>query len=148
MYKNILIATDGSNFADEAVKKGLALAKALDASVKLVTVTEPPSALEISAHVEAGHMDALNKYNTRAEEEAKNILSAAASTAKDLNINCEIIYVPDQHPAEGIIASAKDKKCDLIIMASHGRRGIEKFIMGSVANEVVTHSAVPVLIYR
>ena len=148
MYKNILIATDGSSFADEAVKKGLALAKALNASVKIVTVTEPPSALEISAYVEAGHMDALSKYNTRAEEEAKNILSAAASNAKDLNINFEIIYVPDQHPAEGIIASAKDKKCDLIIMASHGRRGIEKFIIGSVTNEVVTHSPVPVLIYR
>ena len=148
MYKNILIATDGSEFADKAVTEGLALAEALDASVKLVTITEPLSALEISAAAEGGIMDTLDDYHKRAEEEAKNILSAIASTAKYRGLTCETIHVPDQHPAEGIIASAKDKKCDLIIMASHGRRGIKKFILGSVANEVVTHSTIPVLIIR
>ena len=139
MYKNILIATDGSEFADKAVTEGLALAEAVDASVKLVTVTEPLSALEISAAGQGGIMDTLDDYHKRAEEEAKYILSEIASTAKYRGLTCETIHVSDQHPAEGIIASAKDKKCDLIIMASHGRRGIKKFILGSVANEVLTH---------
>ena len=148
MYKNILIATDGSEFADKAVTEGLALAEVLDASVKLVTVTEPLSALEISAGAEGGVIDVLDDYHKGAEREAKNILSTIASTAKYRGLTCETIHVSDQHPAEGIIASANDKKCDLIIMASHGRRGIKKFILGSVANEVVSHATIPVLIIR
>ena len=148
MYKNILIATDGSELANKAVSNGLALAKELNASVKIVTITESLSALEISALAQSGNTEVLKDHLKSANNETKKFLSAISSTAKNMNLSCETIHVPDQHPAEGIIASANDKKCDLIIMASHGRRGIEKFIMGSVANEVVTHSAVPVLIYR
>lgn len=148
MYEKILIATDGSELADKAVSNGLAFAKALDASVNVVTVTEPQSVPEILAKAESGITDILEKYNKRTAEGAQRILSGVDSDAKKLGLTCKTIHVPDQHPAEGIIATATNKDCDLIIMASHGHRGIKKVLLGSVANEVLTHSTVPVLVYR
>ena len=148
MYKNILIATDGSELADKAVSNGLAFAKSLDASVKILTVTESLSDSEIDAQIEAGHARAVETYNTLAEDKAAKILSAVASTAKNMDLTCKTIHEPARHPAEAIIACAKNNECDLIIMASHGRRGIKKVLLGSVANEVITHSMIPVLIYR
>ena len=148
MYKNILIATDGSELADKAASKGLALAQAVDASVKILTVTEPLSDSEIAAQMEVGHSQAVETYNTLAEDKAKNILSAVASKAKNMDLICKTIHVPARHPAEAIIASAKTNECDLIVMASHGRRGFKRLLLGSVANEVLAHSTVPVLIFR
>ena len=148
MYKNILIATDGSELADKAASKGLALAQAVDASVKILTVTEPLSDSEIAAQMEAGHGQAVETYNTLAEDKAKNILSAVASKAKNMDLICKTIHVPARHPAEAIIASANTNECDLIVMASHGRRGFKRLLLGSVANEVITHSTVPVLVFR
>ena len=148
MYKNILIATDGSDLANKAVKEGLTLAKAVNASVNIVTVTEPLSDLEIEAQIQAGHSQAVETYNTLAEDKAENILSAVTSTAKNMDVTCKTIHVPARHPAEAIVASARTNNFDLIIMASHGRRGIKKALLGSVANEVITHSKVPVLVYR
>jgi nucleotide-binding universal stress UspA family protein len=65
-----------------------------------------------------------------------------------IGVSCETLHVKDRHPGEGIIETAREKACDLIVMASHGRRGLGRLILGSVANEVVTHSTIPVLIYR
>ena len=148
MYKNVLIATDGSELADKAVSNGLSFANELNASVKVVTVTEALSVSEIVAKAESGITDFLEKYNKQTADSAQRILSGVESTAKKMGLTCETIHVPDQHPAEGIIAASKDKACDLIILASHGRRGVKKVLLGSVANEVITHSTVPVLIYR
>jgi nucleotide-binding universal stress UspA family protein len=68
--------------------------------------------------------------------------------AEMIGVSCETLHVKDRHPGEGIIETAREKACDLIVMASHGRRGLGRLILGSVANEVVTHSTIPVLIYR
>ena len=148
MYKNILIATDGSELANKAVKEGLALAKALNAPVKIVSVTEPLSDSEIAARI-----DDIENYKIWIEESvledsAQKMLSSAASIAKDMGLTCETIHVPAKHPADGIIETAENNECDLIIMASHGRRGVKKILLGSVANEVIVHSTVPVLIFR
>ena len=79
---------------------------------------------------------------------ANNILDKVAQIAKSQGVTCELVHVRDQHPAEAIIATAKDKGCDLIVMASHGLRGIDRLLMGSQANAVLTHSKVPALIVR
>jgi nucleotide-binding universal stress UspA family protein len=79
---------------------------------------------------------------------ASDILNEVEQVAKSQGVTCELIHLRDQHPAEGIIATAKDKGCDLIVMASHGRRGIDRLLLGSRANEVLTHSKVPALIVR
>ena len=65
-----------------------------------------------------------------------------------MGVSCDIVHVADHHPADGIIETSRTKDCDLIVMASHGRRGVKKLLLGSVANEVLAHSSVPVLIYQ
>ncbi len=70
------------------------------------------------------------------------------ATAKEQGVDCQLIHVADKHPGEGILGAAKDTGADLIVMASHGYRGVNRLLLGSQANEVVTHSKVPVLILR
>ena len=142
MYQRILIATDGSELAAKAVAHGIALAKDLKAPVSVVTVTEAWSALESRSHV------AVAQYEEMASTAAANILEKAAIMGKAQGITCELVHVRDQEPAEGIMATAKAKGCDLIIMASHGRRGINRLLLGSQANEVLTRCRVPALIVR
>ena len=147
MYKNILIATDGSELADKAVSNGLSLARELNTNVVIVTVTELWSAFEMARRLDEDRQ-AIEHYEENAAKWAQHILSATADKAKELNVSYETLHIKDRHPAEGIIETSKSKGSDLIVMASHGRRGIKKAILGSVANEVTTYSAIPVLIYK
>jgi nucleotide-binding universal stress UspA family protein len=102
----------------------------------------------MAREAELGHDNPIARYEEMAAAVARNILDKAAQVAKSEGVSCQLIHVPDRHPAEGIIATAKDKGCDLIVMASHGRRGLDRILLGSTANEVVTHSAMPTLIVR
>jgi nucleotide-binding universal stress UspA family protein len=148
MYKHILIATDGSELANRALVHGLALAKEVKARATLVTVTLPWSALDMAHKTREGHRDPLNQFEQIAVASAKTILDAAAQKAKTAGIACELVHVADQHPAEGIIATAEKNGCDLIVMASHGRRAVGRLLLGSQAVEVLAHSKVPALIVR
>lgn len=148
MYRNILIATDGSDLADRAVQHGLSLVKEINAKTTIVTVTENWSITDIAALTEPGENDAIQRFEEFQASEAKKILTEAESRANGVGVACETIHVRDRHPAEGIIKTANSKNVDLIVMASHGRRGIKKLLLGSVANEVVSRASVPVLIYR
>jgi nucleotide-binding universal stress UspA family protein len=144
MFTHILIATDGSELADKAVGHGLALAGKLGAKATAVMVTLPWSS---SPEGEWPIYFPMEDYE-RAAATSQRILHAVADKAKGAGVACEIVHVKDQYAAEGIIGEAKSRKCDLIVMASHGRRGIAKLVLGSEANRVLTHSSVPVLICR
>jgi len=148
MYKKILIATDGSEFAKEAVKHAIGLAKSTGASVTAVTVTEVWSALDMAHKAKVGVRDPINEYEKAAAAFATKVLAAVEATAKKVNVACDSIHIKDKHPAEGIIETAKKKRCDLIVMASHGRRGIQKMLLGSIAAEVIAHSKIPVLVIK
>ena len=148
MFKHILIATDGSELADKAVTHGLALAKCLNAKVTAVTVTEPWDAWSMAALAEAQARNPVADYEEAMAASANRILWAVSENAKQQDLDCRTLYVKDRHPAEGIIETAKAQACDLIVMASHGRRGLSKLLLGSQANKVVTVSPVPVLICR
>jgi nucleotide-binding universal stress UspA family protein len=148
MYQHILIATDGSELAGKAVNHGMALAKRLDIPVTAVTVTEPWSVLELGRMARHGNQNPIAQFEDMAIVAATSILDKVKQIANSHGISCDVIHVQDQHPAEGIIATAKDKGCDLIVMASHGRRGFDRVLLGSQANEVLTHSKVPALIVR
>jgi len=148
MYKQILIATDGSELANRAVDHGLKLAKEVNAPVTLVTVTGPWSAFELAHEARMGNSDPVRQFEEMAAASAKVILDNAARKAKAAGVTCELIHVPDQHPAEGIIALAEKKACDLIVMASHGRRAVGRLLLGSKVSEVLAHGNVPVLIVR
>jgi nucleotide-binding universal stress UspA family protein len=148
MYSHILIATDGSELAGKALAHGIALAKDLKAPVSVVTVTERWSSFDMAREARQGDQNPIARYEEMAAAAARNVLENAAQVAKSQGVPCELIHVQDQFPAEGILATAKDKGCDLIVMASHGRRGINRILLGSRANEVLTHSKVPTLIVR
>jgi nucleotide-binding universal stress UspA family protein len=144
MYKHILIATDGSDLAAKAVDTGLALARQLGAKVTAVTATEPWSAMVTG---ETALAFPIEEYEKAAAEDAARILSAVKEAAKKQGGACETVHVND-FPAEAIVATAKSKGCDLIVMSSHGRRGLARVLLGSQATRVLTLSTVPVLICR
>jgi len=148
MYRHILIATDGSELAGRALAHGLVLARESKAPVTVVTVTQPWSAFEMANEAGRVNPDPIHQFEDRATASAKVILDAAAQKAKVAGVTCELVHVPDRHPAEGIIAIAEKKSCDLIVMGSHGRRTIGRLLLGSQANEVLAHSKVPALIVR
>jgi nucleotide-binding universal stress UspA family protein len=148
MYKHILIATDGSTLADRAVDHGLALAKEATAQVTVVTVTEQWSAFDMANKAREGSNDPTRHFERVAESAANKILKTAGEHAKTLGVSCERIHVPDQHPAEGIVAVAEKQGCDLIVMASHGRRAVGRLLLGSHVSEVLAHTKVPALVVR
>jgi nucleotide-binding universal stress UspA family protein len=143
MYKHILIATDGSELAEKAVKAGLMLAKTLGAKATAVTISEPWTS---AAGGEAPAGFPFDAYEKAAAQAAK-ILASASDVAKQLDVTCATVHLKT-YPAEGILQAAKERGCDLIVMASHGRRGFTRFLLGSQAMRVLTGSSVPVLVYR
>jgi nucleotide-binding universal stress UspA family protein len=145
MYQHLLIATDGSGLGRKAVDQGIALAKALGARVLAVHVTEgwtdvPVGDIALSLPPE--------NYEREVADNAQSILADVALAAKTAGVPCETLHVPDREPAQGIIEAAHDRGVDLIVMASHGRSGFARLVLGSEANEVVSKSTVPVLICR
>lgn len=148
MYKHVLIATDGSDLADKAVEHGLAIAKRNDASVSIVTVTEPWSAFEMAQQAREHRPDPVGQFEATAADTAKRIIDTALKQAEACGVRAEGVHVKDKNPADGIIATARDKSCDLIVLASHGRRGLPRLLLGSQAYEVLTRCTVPALIVR
>ena len=145
MYKHLLIATDGSELALKAVETGLSLAKELKAKATVVTVTESWTT------VVSGEMGAafpIEEYEQGCAASAKQVLDDVSARAKKAGVDVKVIHVKDQFPAEGIIEAAEKNGCDLIVMASHGRRGLTRMLLGSQASNVLTHSKIPVLICR
>ena len=143
MYQNILIATDGSELAAKAVTTGLELAKALGAKVTFVSVTEPRTHF-----VPVSLPPVLTEDDEALKGAAETVIANASADAAKINITCTSVYVPNEFPAEAILKEAKARNCDVIVMASHGRRGLARLVLGGETVRVVTHSAIPVLVCR
>jgi nucleotide-binding universal stress UspA family protein len=149
MYSRILIATDGSELANRGLAHGLALAKTLGAQVIVVTASEPWVPIGADATGAAIGEYGLGAEYEKAEETAgQAILTAAAEAANKAGVVAETLFVSRQYPANAIVDTAEAQKADLIVMASHGRRGVERLLLGSQASEVLTRSRVPVLIVK
>jgi nucleotide-binding universal stress UspA family protein len=144
VYKNILLPTDGTEFCQKAVVHGVELAKLAGAKVTGVTVAVPMRRM-IAASLSAELLEDIKKSHRLALEKA---LGFVATTAKAAGVQFETIEILDDHPYRGIIAAAEKKGCDLIVMASHGQGGLAAVIVGSETHKVVTHTDIPVLIYR
>lgn len=145
MYKHILIATDGSELAQKAVEQGLQIAKLMQSKVTAITVTEPWTAAVSGEWAVAFPVE---EYEKASAANAANILEGVQKVAAGLGVTCEAVHVKDQYPAEGIVEEAKARGCDLIVMSSHGRRGLAKFVLGSQATRVLTNITIPLLIAR
>lgn len=149
MYKNILIATDGSELADQGVKQGIALAKELDAHITFVSVTEllPSYGIVVAAEW-ASSPAAFAEYHDAIVTAAQEILHKAKTTAEAAHVKSVAIHVENQSPAIGILEAATTHHCDLIVIASHGRRGVNKILLGSQAAEIISRSDIPVLVIK
>jgi len=145
LYRHILIPTDGSDLAGRAVATGFDLARQLGAQVTVVTVTEPWTAV-VSGEPAIGFP--VGEYEKSCNESAARILSGVTKLARKADLRCATLHAKDQHPAEAILEAASKNGCDLIVMASHGRRGLRRLLLGSVALNVLTHTTIPVLICR
>lgn len=148
MYKLILIPTDGSEFAQKGVNHGLNLAKSVGAKVTIVTVTEPLPIYAGAAAV-AGWapppMDTV-EYEASQTQAAEKTLADARIAADRLGVDAETVHIPQAHPAEAIVEVANSRHCSLIVVASHGRRGLRRLLLGSQTSEVLSSSSVPVLV--
>jgi nucleotide-binding universal stress UspA family protein len=146
MYKHILIATDGSQRSERAIADGVSLAVALGARVTFVTVTVPLHTTDPKpvAYI-PGSEDFVREY---LHGQANAILAAAENIAAEQGMTCDTARVNHDHPYQAIIETAEAKGCDLIVMASHGRRGVVALILGSETTKVLTHSHIPVLVHR
>jgi nucleotide-binding universal stress UspA family protein len=150
MYNHILISTDGSEVAQKGVDHGLALANSLKARVTIIMATER-FPLYAHAGIAGGYVPGpaeMAQFLTGQKETADSVLGAVKVAAENLGVPADTVHVPEAHPAEAIIDFAKSGDCDLIVMASHGRRGIRKLVLGSQTSEVLADSPVPVLVVR
>ena len=132
MHANILLSTDGSDVAKRGVKHGIALAKALNAKVIVITVTEPLEVDYGSGHASGWipSQEEFDSFDALRKEQAGIVLDEARGMAEQIGISAELLHVPNAHPATAIIETAKSRGCDLIVMASHGRRGLRKLFLG------------------
>ena len=147
MYERILVATDGSPLSDKAVSHALDLAKLTGASVIAMKVIPryPRSYLEGGATVE---MSEIKRIESQWSARAQEILSHIKVEGKAMGVSVKTNVVKSDLVAESIIAAAEKQKVDLIIMASHGRKGLKRLLLGSETQHVLTHSTVPVLVLR
>lgn len=145
MYHHVLVPTDGSPLSTEAVEKSMVFAKDTGARVTVLTVVEP-------FHVFSAGADQLaatqTEYERHSREQADRYLVDAALKAKAHGVVFDSLEVEDDHPYQAIIDTAEQRGCDLIAMASHGRRGVAAVVLGSETTKVLTHSKIPVLVYR
>lgn len=145
MYKNILIPTDGSELSAKALQHGIAMAKEMGAKITVLTTWAPFHALTFDTTMLE---DTMPQYKKQMVEQAAKTLAAAANMAKAAGVACDTVQLEHEHPYQAIIDTARSKGCDLVVMASHGRRGISALVLGSETVKVLTHSKIPVLVHR
>ena len=149
MFKHILLPTDGSELSDKAVKQAIEVATVYGARITALKVIEQcqfcisdegftvPDLREVERRVDEGEA-----------ERAKQILAAVKESAGQAGIHCVTAAPTSNTPHEAIIQQAEESRCDLIIMASHGRKGLKGLLLGSETVKVLTHSTIPVLVCR
>jgi nucleotide-binding universal stress UspA family protein len=145
MYGRILIATDGSELATRAVEHGLKLAKALKASVTIVSVTEPVPAM---AMADEAALTSFRDIEEAAAAASRAALDGAAAVAKKMRVQAKLLNPEGMSPAQGIVDAAAKEGSDLIVMASHGRSGLRRLMLGSQASDVLVSTSIPVLVLR
>ena len=147
MYKHILIPTDGSPASLRAARAGIELAALAGARVTAFFAAPPPTPLVYDGVLPVGYLPP-DEHAEMIERAAAKYLGAIADMAKAAGVACESAHVTSDFPADAILEAAKRRKCDLIFMASHGRRGLSAILLGSETQKVLTHSKIPVAVYR
>lgn len=145
MYKHILLPIDGSELAQRALEGGLELAASVGARSTVLTVVPPFHVFGFQPDMVS---DTRAQYETDSAAHARDILARAEAFAQRRGVICDSVWVNEDDPYLAIIRIAAERQCDLIAMASHGRRGMRGLLLGSETQKVLTHSTIPVLVYR
>ena len=144
MFKRILVPTDGSDITAKAIDAAIALAKSVGAQLYTISVKEPFPYSAISEMQPTPPQEFFDAQERIASKRVQAVVGSAAAAG----VTCEAHTVEALHPWEAIIDHAKRMECDLLVMASHGRRGVSALLLGSETQKVLTHSKVPVLVVR
>jgi nucleotide-binding universal stress UspA family protein len=147
MFKHILVPTDGSKLSNEAAEAGVKLAKALGARVTALFAAPPATPIIYKAALPVGYATP-DEHEAIIEKAAGSALGAVAKAAKAAGVPCETVSLTSDFPAEAILATAKKRRCDLVFMASHARKGLRGVLLGSETQKVLANGKLPVLVYR
>jgi len=145
MFKHILIPTDGSDLSRKAMLYGVQLAKFSNAKVTALTIRPPFMISAVDAYVVVSSQE---EFESSSREFADRALEQAKMAGEAAGVAVETVQEVHEQPFRAIIDCALANGCDLIVMASHGRRGVSALLLGSETTKVLTHSTVPVLVYR
>jgi nucleotide-binding universal stress UspA family protein len=148
MFKHLLLPTDGSRLSDRAVRRGIEFAREVKARVTVLHVIPEFRMMADESFVLPTSVDLKKRYDKEAKARAEKMLAKIGQRAETAGVKFNSIAVMGDVPYEQIIAAAKKQKCDLILMASHGRRGLSAVLLGSETSKVLIHSKVPVLVVR
>ena len=146
MFKHVLISTDGSPVSNKAAKAGVALARALGAKVTAYYAIEPMQPIYVEDY--GFDQAVIEGIEDSARQAGQKRVDAIGKMAKAAGVPFASVVTKANTAYEGIVDTARKRKCDVIFMASHGRRGLSKLIMGSVTQKVLMHSKIPVVVYR
>ncbi len=147
MYKNILIATDGSELSEKAVQAGLALARTLQAKVAAVHAV-PSRFMLTSGEMETIDSHMLDKLRASAKKAGEKVLDGVQEEARKAGVDCGRVLIESDWPWDAILRAAQERSSDVIVMAAHGYTDFRALVLGSETNKVLTHSKIPVLVYR
>ena len=147
MFKHILVPTDGYELSQQTVQRAVSFAR--EAGARITAFYAKPE-YPVTYYGEGALIDPTTpeKFAELAEQQAKTVLGFVESLCRDSGVDCSTLSITSDVPYEAIVEAAEKSGCDLIFMASHGRRGISSLLLGSETNKVLTHSKIPVLVYR
>jgi nucleotide-binding universal stress UspA family protein len=147
MFKNILVATDGSGPSRRAIKRAVQLAREQKARLTGFYVGPPWQPAAYAEFVPPATLSP-KQHEAAVKKAAERYLGAIKKAASAARVRCKTYYVMDEYPYSEIVRAAKRYRCDLIVMGSHGRRGISRLILGSQASKVLAHSTIPVMVVK
>jgi nucleotide-binding universal stress UspA family protein len=147
MFKHLLLTTDGSPAAEAAIQKGIDFAKSINARITGVHVNVVPE-YHVMSYRTAILEDTRKQFLQDCKEHAAKFLAMIEAAAKSAGVECDTAFVIHDDPYEGILKTAAERGCDLIVMASHGRKGVKGLLTGSETQKVLAHSPIPVLVFR
>ncbi|MEM5274786.1 universal stress protein [Cupriavidus taiwanensis] len=145
MYRHLLVPTDGSARADAMVGRAMAFASRIGARVTGLHVIPEYHVLTYRL---TSLQDTKSSFTAEAARHADDFLAALSHSAAQAGVPCDTLTATDDHPWQAIIACAQQRECDLIVMSSHGKRGLQALLIGSETHKVLTHSTIPVLVFR
>jgi nucleotide-binding universal stress UspA family protein len=148
MYKHVMLPYDGSELSDRALTEGIAFAKHSGAKITLMFVVTPYHLPIGGDHGSDMVKEIEHRHAVETEKHANEMLERGRQRASEAGVQCETIVRPGFHPHQEIIKTVGERKCDLILMASHGRRGLQGLLLGSETVKVLTHCSIPVLVVR